>query len=191
MPIELTITLSDEDLQRFQDSIDKGEQLLDDSVPTADIERAAAELIDKARSLQLPEFIAERLLKLQVLLNMIQDSEWQLTDAECRSIHSVLYYFIEPNDVIPDDIPGIGYLDDALYAELVCQQLSHEINSYQEFCKFRTSEETRRKISGLDTHVGREDWIASKRAQLHARMRERRTLAKGGRGFRMRLVESA
>ncbi len=191
MPINITITLSDEDLQRFQESIDKGAKLLDANIPPAEIEAAAAELIDKARTLHLPEFIAVRLLALQVLLDMVQDEEWKLTEEERSTIHSVLYYFVEPNDVIPDSVLGIGYFDDALYADIVCQKLAHEISSYQEFCHFRRTEEARLRELGQDTHVGREDWIASKRSLLHARMRERRRLAKGGRGLRMRLVELA
>lgn len=58
---------------------------------------------------------------------------------------------------------------------------------YQEFCHFLIAEKNRRKKHGIDPHVGREDWIADKRAILHARMRERRALRKGGRGMRVRI----
>ena len=118
---------------------------------------------------------------------MIRDEEWQLDADEIDSIRSALYYFIDPDDVIPDHIPGIGYLDDAMYAEIVIQELKTEIKMYQEFCQFRIAEENRRRNRGVDPHVGREDWIADKRALLHSRMRERRSLRQGGRGWRMRL----
>jgi len=118
---------------------------------------------------------------------MIQDEEWNLESAEVNSIRSALYYFVDPDDAIPDSIPGIGYLDDAMYAEIVIQELKVEIKMYQEFCQFRIAEENRRRNSGLDPHVGREDWIADKRAVLHSRMRERRALRGGVRGWRMRL----
>ena len=119
---------------------------------------------------------------------MIRDEEWSLTEDERNSIRSALYYFVDPEDVIPDHIPGIGYLDDAMYAEIVIQELKVEIKLYQEFCQFRIAEENRRRNRGLDPHVGREDWIADKRAVLHSRMRERRALRSGGRGWRMRLL---
>lgn len=63
-----------------------------------------------------PQFVRDRVLKLQILLNMIRDAEWELSDAEINSIRGALYYFIDPDDLIPDHIPGIGFLDDAMYA---------------------------------------------------------------------------
>ena len=84
-------------------------------------------------------------------------------------------------------MPGIGFLDDAMYAEIIVQELKTEIKMYQEFCQFRISEENRRRNKGIDPHVGREDWISDKRTMLHARMRERPSLSTGGRGLRMRI----
>ena len=188
MPIDITITLSDEDLQKFQQSIDKGRLAIKDIGTAEQVEEAASELIVRTRDLDLPQFVSDRLLKLQILLNMIRDEEWRLSEEECNSIRSALYYFIDPEDVIPDNIPGIGYLDDAMYAEIVIQELAVEIKLYQEFCQFRIAEENRRRNRDLDPHVGREDWIADKRAVLHSRMRERRALRSGGRGWRMRLL---
>lgn len=187
MPFDITITLSDEDLQKFQDSIDKGKLAVADGQSAKEIESKAAELIEHANSSELPQFIYDRILKLQILLNMIRDVEWKLSDEEIRSIRGALYYFVDPEDLIPDHIPGIGFLDDAMYAEMVVQELKTEIKMYQEFCQFRIGEENRRKATGIDPHVGREEWIAQKRDTLHARMRERRALRTGGRGLRMRI----
>ena len=168
MPIDITITLSDDDLARFQESIDKGRLAISDTDAAQQIEEQANELIDKARVIDLPNFISERLLKLQVLINMISDDEWKLSDDERNSIRSALYYFVDADDVI--------------------QELRTEIRLYQEFCQFRIAEETRRRDRGEDPYVGREDWIAEKRSLLHSRMRERRALRSGGRGWRMRLL---
>ena len=186
MPLDITITLSDEDLHKFQEIVDKGKLAVADAENGAKIEESAAEMIEKAREIELPLFVSDRLFKLQILLNMIRDKEWQLTEEEINSVRSALFYFVDPEDVIPDHIPGIGFLDDAMYAEIVIQELKIEIKMYQEFCQFRIAEENRRRNKGLDPHVGREDWIADKRAVLHSRMRERRALRSGGRGWRMR-----
>jgi len=187
MPFDITITLSDSDLQKFQESIDKGKLAVSDQKGAEVIEQKAAELIELATSGDLPQFVHDRILKLQILLNMIRDSEWKLTDQEIHSIRGALYYFVDPDDLIPDHIPGIGFLDDAMYAEIIVQELRTEIKMYQEFCQFRISEENRRRNENIDLSVGREDWIADKRAILHARMRERRTLRTGGKGLRMRI----
>ncbi len=94
-----------------------------------------------------------------------------------------LVYFCDPEDLIPDHIPGLGFLDDAIYVELVIRELKAEIESYEEFVEYRAAEEQRRAAAGEDTKVGREEWLADKRAALHARMRKRRgSKGSGGRG---------
>ncbi|MFK7862800.1 MAG: YkvA family protein [Pseudohongiellaceae bacterium] len=187
MPIDVVITLNDDDLAKFQDSIDKGKLIVKDAEASRKIEDAASKMIEESQALDLPSFVSERLLKLRILLNMVRDDEWQLSEEEKISIRGALYYFVDPEDVIPDHIPVIGFLDDAMYAEIVFKELKTEIKLYQEFCQFRIGEENRRREQGLELHVAREDWIADKRAVLHARMRERRLLRTGGRGLRMRL----
>ena len=134
-----------------------------------------AEGLDERRAQNRRRFIEERIGKLEILLNMITDKEWQLDDDERKAILSALSYFAEPDDLIPDSIPGIGFLDDALYAEIILQELEDEVRTYTEFCQFRIAEENRRRNSGRDPYVGREDWLADKRAVLHSRMRARRS----------------
>jgi uncharacterized membrane protein YkvA (DUF1232 family) len=187
MPIDVVITLSDEDLEKFQNSIDKGRLIVEDDDASRMMEDSASKMIDETQHLDLPSFVSERLLKLRILLNMVRDDEWRLSAEEKKSIRAALYYFVDPDDIIPDHIPVIGFLDDALYAEIVFKELKPEIKMYQEFCQFRIAEENRRRGKGLELHVAREDWIADKREVLHARMRERRLLKTGGRGLRMRL----
>lgn len=45
-----------------------------------------------------------------------------------------LSYFAEPQDLIPDNVPGLGFLDDALLAELVIEELEPDVAGYREFC---------------------------------------------------------
>jgi len=104
-----------------------------------------------------------------------------------QRVSGVLNYFLDPEDVIPDNTPGIGLLDDAIYADIVLKALRSEVHSYEEFCQYRAAEEDRRRNKGLDTHVGREEWLADKRAVLHSKMRQGRSLARNNRGWRMKL----
>lgn len=187
MTIDITISLNDADLDRFQQIVDQGKQAVTDSEKAEAVETASGKLIQMAQTQELPQFVSDRFLKLEVLLNMIKDKEWRLTDDERNAIRGALYYFVDPEDLIPDHIPGIGYLDDALYAEIVVRELKTEIETYQEFCRYRIAEENRRRNDGRDPFVGREDWIADKRAVLHLRMRERRSRRAGASGWRMRM----
>ena len=182
MPLEITFTLSDEDLERFHDIVCAAREAVKDDRTVKQIEQAARALIAEAHTGQLPGFISERMAKLDVVIDMVNDAEWQLTDEERRQILSALAYLCDPEDLIPDHIPGLGFLDDAIYAEIVLRELSNEITLFQEFCAFRTAEEARRAARGEDIKVGREEWLCEKRAALHAKMRNRRKANVGRQG---------
>jgi uncharacterized membrane protein YkvA (DUF1232 family) len=187
MPLDITFTLSDSDLDHFQAIVDKAKSAMESEDHAANIEAAARQLIVDAKSTELPGFISDRLAKLEVVIDMVSDEEWQLSDEERRRVLGALVYFCDPEDLIPDHIPGLGFLDDAIYVELVIRELKAEIDSYEEFISFRAAEESRRAERGEDTKVGREEWLSDKRASLHAKMRKRRrTGMSGGGGWRLR-----
>jgi len=58
MSIDITITLSDDDLERFQESKNKGKLAISDTDAAQQIEEQANELIDRARVIDLPNFIS-------------------------------------------------------------------------------------------------------------------------------------
>lgn len=186
MPLDITFTLSDADLEHFQSIVDKAKKAVDAGEDESAIEAAARQLVEDAKSGETPGFISERLAKLEVIINMIGDAEWQLNDAERHRVLGALVYFCDPDDIIPDHIPGIGFLDDAIYVELIIRELKAEIDSYQDFCEFRKVEEARLKELGEDPYVEREAWLADKRATLHSRMRKRRSLLPEKDGWRLR-----
>ncbi len=187
MPLEIKFTLSDADIRQFQDIVDKSRSATNKRQTPEQIEAAARDLIRKARAGELPEFVAIRIQKLEAVINMINDEEWQLNEEECHRVLGVLAYVCEPEDLIPDHIPVLGYLDDAIYAQIVLGELRNEISLYLEFCEYRDTEEKRRRKLDEDTKVGREEWLADKRASLHGKMLKGR-MATGMTGtWRMRL----
>jgi uncharacterized membrane protein YkvA (DUF1232 family) len=185
MPLDITFTLSDQDLDHFQSIVNKAKSAMEGGQDAEAIESAARQLVNDARSDQLPEFISDRLEKLEVIIDMVADEEWQLSDEDRNRVLGALIYFCDPEDIIPDSIPGLGFLDDAIYVELIIRELKAEIESYEEFCNFRGAEEARRKERGLDPHVQREEWLADKRAALHAKMRKRRSGSSSPAGWRL------
>ena len=171
MPFKLTIELSSRDLRHFRRELRRARE----AVSIADDEEilaAAADLVATRRAAELPAFVTERLGKLEVLHAMLTDADWQLGESERSPVLAALAYVCDPEDIIPDDIPGIGMLDDAVMIELVFRELRHEIEAYEDFCAYRKSlpkgPAARRDPSALAAKM------ASRRTQLMARMRRRR-----------------
>ena len=172
MPLDITFTLSDRDLERFKSIVNNSKPASNDQQSKADIEQAAHKIVELAMNADLPDFIANRLLQLKVLLQMLQDEEWGLAESERSRIIAALSYFADPADLIPDHIPGIGFLDDAMFVEIVIRELQEEIGAYNEFCEFRIEEESRRQDASEDFSNDRETWLSGKRAELQNRLRE-------------------
>ena len=167
MPEKIVLELSDDDLVYFR-------RVLDD-VWKSNAKKAEKELVDGARRLlrqatkmKAPEYVQSRLADLGVLLDLLDDKEWPLPDEDRRHIVAAVGYFAVAKDMIPDKIPGIGLLDDALMAELVMRDLKHEVAGYREFCEYRDNEATLR-----GKKVSRADWLAAKRRQIFLRIKRR------------------
>ena len=103
---------------------------------------------------------------------MLRDEGWSLPDADRQRVLAALVYFVDPADVIPDSVPVLGYLDDAIMIELCVRDLKHEIDAYDDFCDFRESEAGR--LGQSPSEVGRCDWLDARREELQNRMHLRR-----------------
>ncbi len=173
MSLRITFELGDSDLKHFR-TIMREARSAAKNLSAEEIIGSANELLDEVRGAKAPDFITERLMKLEIMLQMIQDEEWKLPPKEVTRILNALAYFSEPEDLIPDHIPGLGFLDDAIMVELVVRELKHEIQAYEDFCRYRETEEARRRKLGKADHVSREEWLQQRRISLQQRMRRRR-----------------
>lgn len=175
MSLTITFELSDSDVEHFLAMAQEAQHALKASgISPNEVTAGVRELFKQAHATNLPEFISTRLKKLETLVEMVDDDEWKLEGEDLERVLNAIAYFADPEDLIPDRVPGIGFLDDAIMAELVVETLDNEIIAYEEFCAYRSAEEKRRENQGLDPNVGREDWLADQRAVLHNRMRKRR-----------------
>ncbi|MDJ0653781.1 MAG: YkvA family protein [Xanthomonadales bacterium] len=175
MSVTISFKLSDRDIEHFKSLAQDARKALESGQDADAIIGAARSMLDETReATDLPDFVSTRLEQLGQLIAMLEDAEWQLEDEDRNRVLSAMAYFLNPDDLIPDRVPGIGFLDDAIMIELIALEFQDEIDSFQEFCAYRTAEEQRRSNKGQDVAVAREDWLASKRAALQQRMRKRR-----------------
>jgi uncharacterized membrane protein YkvA (DUF1232 family) len=171
MPYKLTIKLSDRDLQHFRRELHKARAAVG-IAEDEEILGAASVLVQSMRASELPDFVSERLEKLQTAIAMLTDPDWLLDDRERSPMLGALAYLCDPEDIIPDDIPGIGLLDDAVMIELAFRELHHEIEAYEDFRKYRKALPRLLGRKRDEAVLGKK--LAMRRDQLLARMRRRR-----------------
>lgn len=179
MALDITFTLQDEDLAYFRDVMRKaqsGAGDLDESEVLKNVKALSEEIKG-----DVPDFIASRLKQLDTLVAMIEDAEWKIPDEERVDVISALAYFGEAEDLIPDHIPALGFLDDAIMIELVVGDLRDNFDAFNEFCEFREREKGRRDPSTITS----EDWLTEKRRELHSRLANRRTRRRKSSSFRI------
>ncbi|MFT3897567.1 MAG: YkvA family protein [Thermomonas sp.] len=171
MSLTLNFELNDRDLEHFHAAMEASKKAAEGK-SDADIIENAGRLLADAQKVRIPDFILSRLLRLDDMIAMLRDEAWALDPADRERVLSALVYFNNPNDVIADSVPVLGYLDDAVMIEMCVRDLQHELDSYDDFCDFRQRQAER---LGLDpAKVGRADWLGGRREELVDRMHQRR-----------------
>lgn len=168
MPLEVKFTLDDQDLDYFRDIMSKAQNAAESLSEPEVVKRAQAMLDNVRNDAKAPQFVLHRLESLQSLINMLDDEDWPLAESEHQDVISALAYFYDPMDLIDDSLPVLGLLDDAIMIELVLSEMQNEVSAYEEFCRFRSSQES---LSGKN--ISRDDWLNSKRREILDQMRER------------------
>ncbi len=168
MPLKIELELTDEDLAYFA-RVMEAVWKKNSKKPANELITAARGLLKQARKAKAPAYVMKRLEDIGILMDMLEDAEWGLEAAEYSRVLAAVGYFAAPKDMISDKVPGIGYLDDAVVADLVIKELKHDIAGYRDFCAYRDGEASMGKKK-----VDRETWLASKRKQLFERIRKRR-----------------
>lgn len=186
MGLRVSFDLEDSDLHHFRLIMREARKAAANSSPE-EIVAGAKSLLDQVGTAQVPDFIGDRLRNLDLMIRMLADHEWRLPNAEATRVLNALAYFCEPEDLIPDHIPGLGFLDDAIMIELVVRELKHEIEAYRDFCDYRSKKPPAAGIKSRASGVTREEWLAERRKELQTRMRRRRKRNGGSNGGRPRL----
>jgi len=182
--LKVSFTLGERDLKHFRRIMAKA---IDVANPAKEQEvtAAAVGLIEKARAAEPPDYVRERLDRLGRIVAMSYDDEWRIPEVVKRRVMAALSYLTEPDDIIPDSVPGLGFLDDAIMIELVSHELRHELAAYLDFCEFRLREDKR--VYHPQGRITRDRALAKKRKDLRARVAAREKSPGAPRARRFRL----
>lgn len=177
MSLRVTLDFTEKDLEHFRNLARKAMENTDEQPREAIIGNARKLLVEVDANVKT-DYIRSRLGQLQVLIDMLEDEGWGMKEVGQKRVLAALAYFNNPDDLIPDDIPGLGFLDDAIMVELLCRELKPEIEAYRDFVHYRATAAKRR---GVDpSELNRSDFLKAREQALLARMRRRRRGGGGG-----------
>ena len=183
MTLHINFELSESDLQRFYEAMMRVRENASGR-SLQQVADSAKQLLEQINQSDTTDFIRDRMSQLDMLIDMATDQGWRLVGDDLERVLTALSYFCEPGDLVPDDIPGLGYIDDAIMIEIICHELQHEIQAFKEFVAFRNAEARRLGADALN--MQKAEWLDERRQQLHSRMRRRRKSRGKVRGSRSR-----
>ena len=129
---------------------------------------AARRVLRAAAKGQESTFIKVRMRRAGEMRAALRDEQWVI-GAELREKLSLLIDYLdhEANALIPNDLPFVGLLDDAILVDVAMNALRDELDEYADFCRFRVAEAGSRNVALSAVQSNREEWMAE-------RMQERR-----------------
>lgn len=167
MSLDIKFTLSEQDLDYFRNILVNAQQGASE-VDDASIIEHCSNTLRQINDTAVTSFISERLKKLSLMIAMLNDKEWPLEDQERLDVISALAYFYRADDLIANDVPTLGLIDDAIIIELIVRELKHEIDAYADFSEYR---ETAERF--VEKEISREDWLKARKHESFERMRNR------------------
>jgi hypothetical protein len=170
MPLKITFKLGERDV-RYLRGVTKKAQAAAAGLSEDAIIAAASAMVEQVRAAKPPAYVLSRIDTLETLCDMMTDRGWAIPAKSRRRALGLLSYFSDPEDLIPDSLPGLGFLDDAIIIELGTVELKHELKGFVDFSEFRRGLEYK-PPRNLDRNA-LDRQIANKRRQLRARIQER------------------
>ena len=94
----------------------------------------ARSIVAEARSSRkTPKFVLDAITTLEDLALLVEDPEYAAPPKVRNDVIAGIAYFADPDDLIPDEIPGLGFLDDAIMIQLIASDFRHELRGYRKF----------------------------------------------------------
>ncbi len=140
---KIQFTLDESDLNFFRALFRKARQEATQR-DSQEIVKVVQELIKRVTAQRkIPSLVQEATRTLEDLIEMLSDEDYALPKRVSSEVIAALAYFADPQDLIPDEIPGLGFLDDAIMIKLLENEFQHELWGYRKFRRFRQGAEQR------------------------------------------------
>lgn len=178
--LKIVFELDKDDVEYFRALFRKARRNAAKLDPDA-VLRDGKALVQKIRaSKKVPPFVLQAIEPLDDLIQLLEDEDYAVPAGTRKEILTTLAYFSDPNDLIPDSIPGLGYLDDAIMTRFLEEQFEAELWGYRKFRTFRERAEQRPWTSTAKNRLPKR--LAEERRKIREQVTERRS-SRGKRGF--------
>lgn len=169
--------IDDVRLDRFNDLLNRLGRARDpldcDRVATA-----ARELCDRSTGAATPACIGQRMRRVVAAARMVADATWRAANDAIDTAGLVLGYVRGADDLIPDRLPRIGRLDDAIVVDAAWPRLAGEVADYVDFRRLQRLEAALRGVDSRSFRFTREDWEQARQAE--AALAAHRQRVRGG-----------
>lgn len=135
-----------------------------DPIDCDQLSTAARELCD-CDAVLAAACIGVRMRRAALVDRMIADPGWGAGDETCLLGSTVVEYIRRHDDLIPDTLPRVGRLDDALVVDTAWPRLAEEAAGYTDFRRLRRIEARLRGRDPGAFSFNRADWLESRRAE--------------------------
>ncbi len=159
------IELNNGSLRRFREVANSLQS--ETSLPDVDAMACAArKLTSQFSGMRRAPCIRLRLRALRALRAMSSEAAWELEPAKQRQIALIAHYAANEDRLVPDDVPVIGGLDDAVLVEMAWPSLQFDLGEYLDFRRLRAEEAALRGVNPHALRFDRGDWVEAKIAEL-------------------------
>lgn len=118
--------------------------------------------------------ITRRMARLGELESVGSDPRFAVDAEVAGRIRALIDYVNEADDLIPDDVPVVGHLDDAILVDLLLRDLDPLLADHADFRAFQCEVAARAGLMAGQVPVGFEDWIAARRQEVEAAREQHR-----------------
>jgi hypothetical protein len=153
-----SLELHDEKLRRFNELI----QRVAPGKPafSADqIAGAARRVLRASMKGQESPFIRSRMRRAGEMRAALEDAQWEIPARQLAAMREVLDYLEDiGRQLIPNSMPVIGLLDDAILIDAAMDLLRGELDDYADFCRYRTAEAANLGVAPGELAIDRRHW---------------------------------
>ncbi|MFD0737747.1 hypothetical protein ACFQZQ_00375 [Lysobacter koreensis] len=105
-----------------------------------------------------PASIHQRMQRIETAARMVDDRRWDAANDAFDAALVVVDYSRGGDELIPNWVPTVGRLDDAIVVDAAWPRLGAEIDSYLDYCRLRALEAGLRGCGETEFEFNRADW---------------------------------